>query len=276
MFTLIPYVAHSAASERAMCKSAVLLTLYATCGCGKLTRCPLMLAISTIDPPVPCSFIILPAACAHRKPPVVLTSSVRRHSCSLRSIACSQPTIPAKQASMSTEPNFSRTYLNVRSTSVPEVTSHSQWVTVACGNSRRKVPTVKPACERFASSKAMPDAPCSSSARAACVARLPPPPVTVYLLSDSAEQQYLDIYSLMALPFTANRASAFSECDNQAGSGCVGGVFELAEPSDNCISGNCRFFSSSRSVFVVILDGRVLASSQFVCINSFGSLKLRR
>lgn len=48
--------------------------------------------------------MILAAACAQRKLPVVLTSSVRLHSSALISNACVHPTTPAKQHKISSPP----------------------------------------------------------------------------------------------------------------------------------------------------------------------------
>lgn len=51
--TLIPYLANSAAKEFFKAITAVLLTLYATCGWGQLTRCPEIDAVKRMLPPVP-------------------------------------------------------------------------------------------------------------------------------------------------------------------------------------------------------------------------------
>ena len=56
----------------------------------------------------------------------------------------------------------------------------------------------------------------------------------------------------MALPCTANLASAFCAGDKYSGSAGRGGVIDEVEPSDRVISGICLFASSSRAVLVAM------------------------
>ena len=64
-------------------------------------------AIKRMEPRVRVGIRALANACAQRKDPVVLISSVRFHSPAGMSSACVHPTTPAKQHSIFTGPSFS-------------------------------------------------------------------------------------------------------------------------------------------------------------------------
>ena len=75
------------------------------------------------------------AACAERKEPVVLISSLLFHSEGVMSIACVHPTTPAKQHSISTLPNSDTVSLTADSNCSAFVTSTLIESTVAFGKS---------------------------------------------------------------------------------------------------------------------------------------------
>ena len=119
------------------------------------------------------------AACAERKEPVVLMSSLLFHSEGVISIACVQPTTPAKQHSMSTLPSSETVRSTADSNCSALVTSTLTDRTVAPGKSFLSASISRDDFEWSRSKSARPERPCSSKARAFTRARVPAPPVTV-------------------------------------------------------------------------------------------------
>ena len=119
------------------------------------------------------------AACAERKEPVVLISSLLFHSEDDISMACVHPTTPAKQHNMSTLPSSEAASVTADRSCSASVTSTLTGSTVAPGNSAlsASISGIDFAWSR--SKRARPERPCSSKARALTRARVPAPPVTV-------------------------------------------------------------------------------------------------
>ena len=80
-------------------------------------------AVKRMVPPVSWSFIWRATACAARNAPVVLMLRVRDHSVGVMSMACVQPTTPAKHRRWSMEPRALYAVSTARSSSVADVTS---------------------------------------------------------------------------------------------------------------------------------------------------------
>ena len=118
------------------------------------------------------------AAWAERKEPVVLISNLLFHSEADISMACVQPTTPAKQHSISTLPSSEVVNLTADSSCSAFVTSTLIDKTLALGKSvfSASISRVDFECSR--SKSARPERPCSSKARAFTRARVPAPPVT--------------------------------------------------------------------------------------------------
>ena len=135
--------------------------------------------MNTIFPPLPLALISFAAACAQRNEPVVLMSRVRRHSSGLMSIACVQPTTPAKQQRMSRPCNSWAAEVMAALTLGASVTLTCLQMIFALGKSLRKLSMAVDALDGLRSKRPRPVTPCSSRARAASRASVPAPPVTV-------------------------------------------------------------------------------------------------
>lgn len=94
--------------------------------------------MNTIVPPVFWFCICLAAACAQRKEPVVLMSMTFLHWSAVISMAWMQPTIPAKQRRISSEPMEAAAEEKAEETRVASVTSTGAVEMVEEGKSVRK------------------------------------------------------------------------------------------------------------------------------------------
>lgn len=129
-------------------------------------------------PPVACWRIWRATACAQRNEPVRLMSCTRRHSAAGISIACVQPTTPAKQHSMSMLPSTLTVLSTADATWFSSRTSTASVMMRRSGNWECRSFTDSNACSGFMSQSARPEAPCSRRAFAASRASVPAPPVT--------------------------------------------------------------------------------------------------
>lgn len=118
-------------------------------------------------------------AWAQRKDPVQLISIVHFHSARVISVACVQPTTPAKQHSISTLPRRLAVSATAALTLSESLTSTCFVMIWTEGNSAIRFVMGPAACWGLISSRASPERPCSRSARAHSSARVPAPPVTV-------------------------------------------------------------------------------------------------
>ncbi len=120
----------------------------------------------------------LATACALRNAPVVLISSVLLHSGALMSMACVQPTTPAKQHSMSTLPSSRATSSTADfSWSALVMSTFTERICALGKSFFRESISLEEELESRSNSARF-ERPCSSRARALTRARVPAPPVT--------------------------------------------------------------------------------------------------